>query len=56
MNLKPSKPNNRFVEKTNGKGETILVPNPDGYDNEGNFRKIKKRVTNRTPPKKKRKK
>lgn len=46
----------RMIEKTDGSGNTILVENPDYINNEGFFQKKRKKVTNLTPKKKKRKK
>jgi len=46
----------RMIEKTNGKGETILVEDPQYLNDEEGFKKLRRKPTNYTPPKKKRKK
>lgn len=46
----------RFVEKTDGNGNTYMVPNPEYYDADNRPKKFRKKLTNRTPKKKKRKK
>lgn len=51
MNNKPS----RTIEKTDGNGDTFTIPNPDYYNENGKFRKVRFKHTNITPKKKKRK-
>jgi hypothetical protein len=46
----------RMIEKTDGNGNTILVEDPDWVTEDGYFKKHRKKVTNFTPKKKKRKK
>lgn len=46
----------KMIEKTDSDSNIILVPDPNQYNEEGNFKKIRKRITNFTPKKKKRKK
>lgn len=47
--------NGNLVEKNDGNGNTIAVDNPDRYTYvEGRRKKIRKKVTNYTKPKKKR--
>ena len=46
----------RKIEKTDGKGNTILVDDPDWMDLDGNFKKLRRKPTNTTPKKKKRRK
>lgn len=48
----------RTVQKTNGNGELIEVPNPDfdQFDNQGQRIKKRHKPTNFTPKKKRRKK
>ena len=48
-------PMKRTVAKSDGSGNTYLVPDPDFYDEDGNFSKHRKKATNFTPKKKKRK-
>ena len=45
----------RMIEKTNGAGETIMVEDPDYYNEEGCFVKKRRKPTNISPKKKKRK-
>jgi hypothetical protein len=45
----------RMIEKTGGDGESYYVPNPDWQDEDGNFKKFRKKNTHLTPKKKKRK-
>lgn len=47
--------NERTIEKTDGNGNIITVPNPDYYREDGRFRKLRYKPTNITPKKKKRK-
>lgn len=46
----------RFITKTGGDCVEYEIPNPNLYDLEGNFHKIRFKPTNVTPKKKKRKK
>lgn len=47
----------KYITKTLGNGEEISVPNPDLYNDEGDYQKHKyRRVLNWQPKKKKRKK
>lgn len=46
----------RQIYKTDGMGNSFLVDNPDGFDDNGRFKKIRHKPTNVTPKKKKRKK
>ena len=46
---------NRLIEKTDSDSNIILVEDPDQYDDEGHFRKLRKKVTNFTSKKKRRK-
>lgn len=45
----------RFLQKSDGEGNTYDVPNPDYYDEDGSFIKVRKKNTHLTPKKKKRK-
>ena len=45
----------RYIEKTDGQGNTYSVLNPDCYTDEGYFVKRRYKPTNLTPKKKKRK-
>ena len=46
----------RTIMKTDGEGNWIEVDNPDYYNQEGEFVKYRRKPTNITPKKKKRKK
>lgn len=46
---------NRLIEKTDSDSNIILVVDPDRYGDEGHYRKIRRRITNFTPKKKRRK-
>lgn len=46
----------RLIEKTDDDGSLITVPNPDYWDEENHFHKVRRKPTNITPKKKKRKK
>jgi len=45
----------RYLLKTDGQGDIISVPNPDCYDNNGSFIKVRKKNTHLILKKKKRK-
>jgi hypothetical protein len=47
--------NTRYITKTDGKGNLIDIVNPDYFDEDGNFKKIRKKNTHLLPKKKKRK-
>lgn len=46
----------KMIEKTDGNGNSYMVPNPNYEDEDGNFKKFRRKATNVTPRKKKRKK
>ena len=46
----------RMIEKSDGNGNLFWVPDPDQYNEEGHFIKRRRKPTNITPKKKKRKK
>jgi hypothetical protein len=46
----------RLIEKTDDDGNLITVPNPDYLDEENHFHKVRRKPTNITPKKKKRRK
>lgn len=46
----------RKIEKTDGKGNIHIIDNPNFYDEDGNFRKFRNKMTHLKPKKKKRKK
>jgi ABC-type oligopeptide transport system substrate-binding subunit len=46
----------RLIKKYDGNGNIIMVPNPDYWDEENHFHKVRRKPTNFTPKKKKRKK
>ena len=46
----------KLVEKTDGNGNIVMVEDPDWMDDECHFKKHRKKITNLTPKKKKRKK
>ena len=46
----------RQTEKTDGNGNVYLVDDPDWMDLDGNYKKLRRKPTNITPKKKKRKK
>ena len=46
----------RQIYKTGGDGNQYLVDNPDFYDEDGNFRKFRNKMTHLKQKKKKRKK
>jgi len=46
----------RKITKTDGEGNLIVVDDPAYLNDEGNFHKVRKKPTNFTPKKKKRKK
>jgi len=45
----------RLIEETDENGKIIMVPNPDYLDEEYHFHKVRRKPTNFTPKKKKRK-
>lgn len=45
----------RTITKSLGNGEIIEIPDPDYYNNDNKFIKKRKKITNFTPKKKKRK-
>lgn len=46
----------KMIEKTDGNGNTIMVENPDSlFIEHGGQKKVRRKPTNFTPPKKKRK-
>jgi len=45
-----------MIEKSDGNGNTIMVENPDLFNDEGQRVKLRRKPTNFTPKKKKRKK
>jgi len=46
----------RTIEKTDGEGNTMIVENPDYYLEDNKFHKLRRKPTNITEKKKKRKK
>ena len=46
----------RLIEETDASGEIVMVPNPDYWDEENHFHKVRRKPTNITPKKKKRRK
>ncbi len=45
----------RTITKSLGNGKTIEIPDPDYYNDDNKFVKKRKKITNFTPKKKKRK-
>ncbi len=45
----------RMIEKTDGNGNTFMVENPEYLTLEGKFKKVRRKITNLTPKKKRRK-
>jgi len=45
-----------MIEKSDGNGNLFMVPDPDYYNEDSFYRKIRRKPTNITPPKKKRRK